>query len=162
MATLRTLRGLRRGPAPVRASRHIPSHSHAHLSRREFSSLLEIASVPVDALSSLIVSSPLSYGATIIGLTVVIRSAISLPASLWVRQRTKKLRETVMPLIKAENDRLAVQVFMDCKARGVGRDVYMKELKKKVSSQSRGDCGPAGRRVAARPWPAQPHDYPVF
>jgi hypothetical protein len=64
---------------------------------------------------------------------VLVRSAISLPAALWTRARIRRLREVVMPLMKAENDRLAFEVFRECKMKGVGPEVYMKELKKRVS-----------------------------
>jgi hypothetical protein len=139
MASLRTLglTGLHGARRPVLCSACVrPPLSSQQRGFAE--SLSAIVSVPVSALEHLIVTSPVSYGATIVGLTLAVRTSVSLPAMLWTRKRTRKFQETVLPEMKRQNDVIALETFRDVKARGGGPDEYMAELKNKVSTGKSG------------------------
>lgn len=85
------------------------------------------------SLSEILLAHPLpTYTATIVLLTVLVRSVFTLPATLWSRHRMKKMREIVRPEMQRVNERLAVQVMQECRKKGLGYDEYKKELKRQV------------------------------
>ena len=91
----------------------------------------------LDPLANALLSSPLPAWATIIGLTLCVRSGITLPVSLWQRRRMMREATEVRPRMKQINEQLAVSVMKDCRARGVDYEGYKKELKSKVSTNLR-------------------------
>lgn len=95
-----------------------------------------VATVPetsiLDPLANALLSSPLPAWATIIALTLCVRTGITLPVSLWQRRRMLREASEVRPRMKEINEKLAVSVMKDCRARGVDYEGYKKELKSKV------------------------------
>lgn len=89
----------------------------------------------LDPLANLLLSSPLPAWATIIALTLCVRTGITLPVSLWQRRRMMREATEVRPRMKQINEQLAVSVMKDCRARGVDYEGYKKELKTKVRPQ---------------------------
>lgn len=102
-----------------------------------------VAGVPetsiLDPLANALLASPLPAWATIIALTLCVRTGITLPVSLWQRRRMLREASEVRPRMKQINEKLAVSVMKDCRARGVDYEGYKKELKTKVGS-SRREC----------------------
>lgn len=88
----------------------------------------------LDPLANALLSSPLPAWATIIALTLCVRTGITLPVSLWQRRRMMREATEVRPRMKQINEQLAVSVMKDCRARGVDYEGYKKELKSKVST----------------------------
>ncbi|GFZ43210.1 hypothetical protein JCM24511_00929 [Saitozyma sp. JCM 24511] len=85
---------------------------------------------PIDSLSSLLLSSPLGCGSTIILLTLLFRTGATLPATLWQRARVHRTRELVVPEMRRINGELAGKVARECRAKGMGYEEYKKELKR--------------------------------
>lgn len=97
------------------------------------SGLQETTPSILDPLVSVLLSSPLSAGTTIILLTIVFRSAVTLPATLWQRRRMKRTREIIQPAMKLVNDRLARSLVGESRRKGLSYEEYKKELKRQVS-----------------------------
>ncbi|KAK4684077.1 hypothetical protein P7C73_g6125, partial [Tremellales sp. Uapishka_1] len=127
-----------RGPRLLpRGGQRIPLARPAH---RELSTAPLFLLHPITSLSELFLSLPYpyitSYGLTIILSTLLFRSAITLPATLWQRARMKRLRENVMPEMKKLNDRLAVVVARESRSQGRSFEEYKAELKAQVGLHS--------------------------
>lgn len=85
-------------------------------------------------LSELLLTHPFpTYTSTIILLTVAVRTAFTLPVTIWARGRMQRMRELVRPEMERVNARLAVEVAKESRRKGVGYDEYKKELKRQVS-----------------------------
>jgi hypothetical protein len=85
------------------------------------------------SLADILIAHPIvSYGTTIVLLTLTLRTAITLPMALWSRARLKRIRTIVQPEMKLLNEKLAVEVMKDCRKRGLGYEDYRAELKKQV------------------------------
>lgn len=125
------------------------SSNHGISSTPSYPSLLAVApivaSIPSDPINadtptsffdpivSVLLSSPLPAGLTIILLTFFFRSAVTLPATIWQRRRIQKTKEIVRPAMKALNERMAGVVARECRAKGIDYEGYKKELKNQVS-----------------------------
>jgi len=90
-----------------------------------------------DPLANLLLSSPLPAWATIIGLTICVRTTVTLPVTLWQRRRMMTEAREVRPRMKEINERLAVAMARECREKGLGYDEYKKQLKAKVCLQNR-------------------------
>lgn len=86
----------------------------------------------LDPLANLLLSSPLPAWATIIGLTICVRTAVTLPVTLWQRGRMMTEAREVRPRMKAINERLAVALARECRENGLGYEEYKQKLKAKV------------------------------
>lgn len=93
----------------------------------------------LDPLANLLLSSPLPAWATIIALTLSVRTGITLPVSLWQRRRMLREATEVRPRMKQINEQLAVSVMKDCRSKGISYEGYKKELKTKVRHQCNSD-----------------------
>lgn len=87
-----------------------------------------------DALLS--IPHPLGYGTTLILLTLIVRTAFTLPVSLWQKKRAKKMQSIIAPEMKAINEHLAETVAKECRKKGVGYAEYLVELRRQVSLSS--------------------------
>lgn len=97
----------------------------------------------VDTVHSLLLSVPLPAGYTIILLTLLVRTGVTLPVTLWQRARARRTREIIVPEMKRLNDELAGPVARECRKAGMGYEEYKRELKRQVSPVR------VGRRVGA-------------
>lgn len=89
-----------------------------------------------DPLANLLLSSPLPAWATIIGLTICVRTAVTLPVTLWQRGRMMTEAREVRPRMKVINKRLAVALARECREKGLGYEEYKERLKAKVCPHS--------------------------
>ena len=89
-----------------------------------------------DPLANLLLSSPLPAWATIIGLTICVRTAVTLPVTLWQRGRMMTEAREVRPRMKVINERLAVALARECRENGLGYEEYKERLKAKVCPYS--------------------------
>ncbi|WVR05788.1 hypothetical protein IAU60_002813 [Kwoniella sp. DSM 27419] len=89
-----------------------------------------------DPLSSLFLSMPhpLGYGASVIMLTLAVRTVFTLPVSLWQRKRAAKAKKLVEPEMKIINERLAKELAISCRQRGLGYKEYLAELKSQLAA----------------------------
>ena len=87
----------------------------------------------LDPLVSVLLSSPLPAWATIIGLTLCVRTGITLPVTLWQRGRMLTEAREVRPRMKELNEKLAVSLAKECRSKGLGYEEYKKQLKSRVS-----------------------------
>lgn len=90
----------------------------------------------VDTVHSLLLSVPLPAGYTIILLTLLVRTGVTLPVTLWQRARARRTREIIVPEMKRLNDELAGPVARECRKAGMGYEEYKRELKRQVSTTS--------------------------
>ncbi|GHJ86047.1 hypothetical protein NliqN6_2449 [Naganishia liquefaciens] len=113
-----------------------PTHHHRHHRRRHASFLPALPALPsLTSLSELLLAHPLpTYTSTIVLLTLGVRTAFTLPATVWARQRMQRMRELVRPEMQRVNDRLAVEVARESKRKRLGYDEYKKELKKQLAT----------------------------
>lgn len=104
--------------------------------------LLQPASTFLDPLihplseALLSIPHPLGYGTTLILLTLIVRTAFTLPVSLWQKKRAKKMQIVVAPEMKIINEHLAETVAKECRKKGVGYAEYLIELRRQVSLSS--------------------------
>lgn len=87
----------------------------------------------LDPIVTLLLSSPLPAGLTILLITFAFRSAVTLPATLWQRRRVQRTKDIIRPAMKELNERLAGVVAKQCRAKGIDYEGYKKELKSQVS-----------------------------
>lgn len=78
----------------------------------------------------------LSYAAFIPIATIVIRLCTTLPITLWQRQRTRRLVEVVMPLVRDGQRKLSFECRDECRRKGMSFEEYQDVFKKRVSTQS--------------------------
>jgi membrane protein insertase Oxa1/YidC/SpoIIIJ len=90
----------------------------------------------LDPLANLLLSSPLPAWATIVGLTICVRTAVTLPVTLWQRGRMMTEAREVRPRMKVINEQLAVALAKECRANGLGYEEYKEQLKSKVCPYS--------------------------
>ena len=87
--------------------------------------------------AELLVSYPvISYGTTIVLLTLGFRAGITLPMAIWSRNRMKRIKQIVKPEMRRLNDKLAVEVAKESRQKGLSYDEYRKALKLRVSQSS--------------------------
>ncbi|WVQ85304.1 hypothetical protein IAT38_007469 [Cryptococcus sp. DSM 104549] len=72
---------------------------------------------------------PWGYGATIILVTIVLRTMSTLPIAFWQRKRMLRVAKHVIPDIKLENSRVAEELAAKCRARGASYEQYQMELR---------------------------------
>jgi membrane protein insertase Oxa1/YidC/SpoIIIJ len=142
------LRNLSRAPVPSRAvarSTRTSTIGHSGPSRRYQSTSTPVVIDTIttttepsifDPLANLLLSSPLPAWATIIGLTICVRTAVTLPVTLWQRGRMMTEAREVRPRMKVINERLAVALARECRENGLGYEEYKERLKAKVCPYS--------------------------
>lgn len=118
--------------------RHPPSRRYQSTSTPIVIDTISTATEPsfLDPLANLLLSSPLPAWATIIGLTICVRTAVTLPVTLWQRGRMMTEAREVRPRMKVINERLAVALARECREKGLGYEEYKEQLKAKVCSPS--------------------------
>ncbi|GAA5841317.1 hypothetical protein JCM11251_001623 [Rhodosporidiobolus azoricus] len=88
--------------------------------------------------SSLFLSLPpalhLSYAAFIPLFTLFYRSTTTLPITLWQRRRTRKFTEVVLPLVRKEQGRIALETRDECRRAGKSYEEYQKVFEKKAKT----------------------------
>jgi len=84
------------------------------------------------AFLSLPPSLSLSYAAFIPLFTLFYRSTTTLPIVLWQRRRTRRFADVVMPLLRREQGRLALETRDECRRAGKSYEEYQEVFKKKV------------------------------
>ncbi|OCF33263.1 hypothetical protein I316_05004 [Kwoniella heveanensis BCC8398] len=89
----------------------------------------------IDPLSSFLLSMPhpFGYGATIIALTLLVRTVFTLPISLWQRERALKARRLVDPKMKVINEQLAKSLAGESRKKGLTYDQYLLELRRQLA-----------------------------
>ncbi|GAA5856153.1 hypothetical protein JCM8547_003006 [Rhodosporidiobolus lusitaniae] len=89
-----------------------------------------------EPLSALFLSLPpavsLSYATSIPLFTLLYRSTTTLPITLWQRRRTRRFAEVVMPLLKKEQGRIALETRDECRRAGKSYEEYQEVFKKKA------------------------------
>lgn len=92
----------------------------------------------LDPCVSFLLSHPMpTYSSTIILLTLLLRSTITLPTALWARSRMRTFREQVIPRMKKENDRFAVEVARESRRTGKSYEEYKKVLKARLAMRQK-------------------------
>ncbi|WWD18052.1 hypothetical protein CI109_102499 [Kwoniella shandongensis] len=76
---------------------------------------------------------PLGYGTTIILLTLLVRTTITLPISIWQRKRALRAQRLVQPELKAINERLAISLRDEFRKRGASYNQYLTELRRQLA-----------------------------
>lgn len=130
-------------PRPARVARTSPAHALGRLPARRYQStstpiVIDTISATtetsiMDPLVNVLLSSPLPAWATIIGLTLCVRTGITLPVTLWQRGRMLTEAREVRPRMKDLNEKLAVSLAKECRSKGLGYEEYKKQLKSRVS-----------------------------
>ncbi|GAA6009681.1 membrane insertase COX18 [Rhodotorula paludigena] len=88
---------------------------------------------PVSAVFlSLPPSLSLSYAAFIPLFTLFYRSTTTLPVVLWQRKRTRKFTDVVLPLLRREQGRIALETRDECRRAGKSYEEYQKVFQKKA------------------------------
>jgi inner membrane protein COX18 len=77
------------------------------------------------------------YAISIVLLTIALRSAITLPVTLWQRKRAKRMVELVAPEWNRLKERLPESVAKRSRRQGLSYEAYEKELKKEVRKKIR-------------------------
>ncbi|BGP41634.1 Cytochrome c oxidase assembly protein cox18, mitochondrial [Rhodotorula kratochvilovae] len=90
----------------------------------------------LEPLSGVFLSLPpalsLSYAAFIPLFTLFYRSTTTLPIVLWQRKRTRRFADVVMPLLRREQGRLALETRNKCRREGKSYEEYQALFKKKA------------------------------
>jgi inner membrane protein COX18 len=76
-----------------------------------------------------------SYALSIVILTIVARSCITLPVTLWQRTRTNRMVEQVLPRWEHLKERLPQVIAKRCRKQGLSYKQYEVELHKEVSKR---------------------------
>lgn len=84
----------------------------------------------------------LSYAAFIPLFTLFYRSTTTLPVVLWQRKRTRKFTDVVLPLLRREQGRIALETRDECRRAGKSYEEYQKVFQKKVRSLHSCFCEP--------------------
>lgn len=79
----------------------------------------------------------LSYVAFIPLMTLLIRGGSTLPLTLWQRARTQRYQEVVLPAVKKEQARVALETRNECRREGKSYEEYQKVFAKRVRSVAR-------------------------
>ncbi|GAA5911928.1 hypothetical protein JCM8208_002859 [Rhodotorula glutinis] len=74
----------------------------------------------------------LSYAAFIPLFTLFYRSTTTLPIVMWQRRRTRRFADVVMPLLRREQGRLALETRDECRRAGKTYEEYQAVFKKKA------------------------------
>lgn len=98
------------------------------------------------AFLSLPPSLSLSYAAFIPLFTLFYRSTTTLPIVMWQRRRTRRFADLVMPLLRREQGRLALETRDECRRAGKTFEEYQAVFKKKVRPLARYTLVPTGPR----------------
>lgn len=96
-----------------------------------------------NALLSMPSSLSLSYLAFIPIATIIYRTLLTLPFNIWQRRRIARFANDVLPLVKKEQARIALETRADCRRAGKSYEEYQKEFQKRVG---RGSHRPLSRR----------------
>ncbi|GAA5826415.1 hypothetical protein JCM3770_004697 [Rhodotorula araucariae] len=90
----------------------------------------------LEPLSGVFLSLPpalsLSYAAFIPLFTLLYRSTTTLPIVLWQRRRTRRFADVVMPLLRKEQGRIALETRDECRRAAKSYDEYQAVFKKKA------------------------------
>ncbi|BGP09610.1 Cytochrome c oxidase assembly protein COX18, mitochondrial [Rhodotorula toruloides] len=100
-----------------------------------------------DALLSIPSSLSLSYLAFIPIATILYRAALTLPFNVWQRRRIARFANDVLPLVKKEQARIALETRSDCRRAGKSYEEYLKEFQKRAKKEAyaiarRHNCSP--------------------
>ncbi|GAA5913795.1 hypothetical protein JCM6882_007701 [Rhodosporidiobolus microsporus] len=91
-----------------------------------------------EPLSAIFLSLPptlhLSYAAFIPLFTILYRSTTTLPITLWQRRRTRRFAEEVLPLVRKEQGRIALETRDECRRAGKSFEEYQKVFEKKAKA----------------------------
>lgn len=127
-------------PRPARVVRATPAHAAPARRFQSTSTPIVIDTIStttessiLDPLVNVLLSSPLPAWATIIALTLCVRTGITLPVTLWQRGRMLTEAREVRPRMKDLNEKLAVSLAKECRSKGLGYEEYKKQLKSRVS-----------------------------
>ena len=80
----------------------------------------------------------LSYAAFIPAATIFVRLCTTLPVTLWQRQRTRRLVDFVMPLVRDGQRKLSFECRDECRRKGMSFEQYQQVFKKRVSHATLG------------------------
>ena len=94
----------------------------------------EVSTNPIiSTLSDILLASPLpSYGITIVLATFFLRSALTLPVTLWQRRRATTAMKQIAPELKAYNSLVAQELVPIARKKGFSAAQYQAEVVKKV------------------------------
>lgn len=79
----------------------------------------------------------ISYSALIVLLTLVLRSSITLPLTVWSRRRVRRVAELVVPRVKAWSARAKYALRAEYRKENRSYEDYVKELNARVSADVR-------------------------
>ena len=106
-------------------------------------------------LSTLFLSHPLpTYTGSIILLTLLTRTLITLPITVWSRAHMVRLRKIVAPILKRKNTNLALSLVPECRKLGLSHKEYVQVLQgeiKKARKETLKEYGVRPRLMAFLP-----------
>ncbi|GAA6038133.1 hypothetical protein JCM8097_007563 [Rhodosporidiobolus ruineniae] len=89
-----------------------------------------------EPLSAVFLSLPpslsLSYATFIPLFTLFYRSTTTLPVTLWQRRRTRRFTDVVLPLVKREQGRIALETRDECRRAGKSYEEYQQVFQKRA------------------------------
>jgi membrane protein insertase Oxa1/YidC/SpoIIIJ len=84
-------------------------------------------------LSTMFLSHPLpTYTGSIIVLTLLTRTLITLPITIWSRAHMVRLRKIVAPILKRKNTNLALSLVPECRKLGLTHKEYVQVLQGEI------------------------------
>lgn len=106
-------------------------------------------------LSTLFLTHPLpTYTSSIIILTLLTRTLVTLPVTIWSRAHLARLRTIVGPILKRKNESLALRLVPECRKLGLSHKEYVEVLKgeiKKTRKETLKEYGVRPRLTAFLP-----------
>jgi membrane protein insertase Oxa1/YidC/SpoIIIJ len=106
-------------------------------------------------LSTMFLSHPLpTYTGSIIVLTLLTRTLITLPITIWSRAHMVRLRKIVAPILKRKNTNLALSLVPECRKLGLTHKEYVQVLQgeiKKARKETLKEYGVRPRLTAFLP-----------
>ncbi|GEM10050.1 hypothetical protein Rt10032_c10g4067 [Rhodotorula toruloides] len=100
-----------------------------------------------NALLSVPSSLSLSYLAFIPIATIIYRAVLTLPFNIWQRRQIARFTNDVLPLVKKEQARIALETRADCRRAGKSYEEYLQEFQKRAKKEAyaiarRHNCSP--------------------
>lgn len=75
---------------------------------------------------------PHAHALAIFVLAFAVRTAVTLPVTLWQRSKTRKLTEQVLPEWEIMKEQIPLQVRANCRRAGMSYEAFHKEAQKEV------------------------------
>lgn len=79
-------------------------------------------------------SGPYAHALSIFVLAFAVRTAVTLPITLWQRNKTRKLTENVLPEWEVMKQQIPLAVRARCRRAGLSYERFQVEVQKEVST----------------------------